>query len=80
MHLLNTNSFRICAFQDDEVPPYAILSHRWLREEVTHEDMMVAENRGARGVDKLGWVKLEMSCGQARKDGLEYIWVDTCCI
>jgi hypothetical protein len=82
MHLLNTSTFRIGEFQDNEVPPYAILSHWWLREEVTYEDMMVAERWGVRGVDKAGFAKLELivGCAQAREDELEFIWIDTCCI
>ncbi|KAF2633819.1 HET-domain-containing protein, partial [Macroventuria anomochaeta] len=62
---------------DSKAPPYAILSHTWgvPEEEVTFGDMM-------KGADKSkgGYRKLTFCERQAAKDGLQYIWVDTCCI
>ena len=57
--------------------PYAILSHRWGQEdeEVTFEDI----ERGS-GRDKAGYKKIEFCGEQAKKDGLKYFWVDSCCI
>jgi hypothetical protein len=58
-------------------PPYAILSHTWGADddEVTFKDLSEA-----RGKDKKGYRKL-LFCGQqAALHGLEYFWVDTCCI
>jgi len=57
------------------IPPYAILSHTWGFEEVTFQDL-----RDGTGVDKRGWLKIEFCVEQARRDGLDYSWVDTCCI
>jgi hypothetical protein len=54
-----------------------ILSHRWGNpaDEVSFEDMLNGRQEGKRGYMKLiGW------CKQAHKDGLHYVWVDTCCI
>ncbi|KAK4446998.1 heterokaryon incompatibility protein-domain-containing protein [Podospora aff. communis PSN243] len=62
-------------FAPDSVSPYAILSHTWGFEEVTFEDL-----RDGMGVDKRGWLKLEFCADQARRDGFDYVWVDTCCI
>ncbi|RYP77756.1 hypothetical protein DL769_003322 [Monosporascus sp. CRB-8-3] len=62
----------------DEIPPYAILSHRWsenIAEEVTFKDI---ENGAGRG--KSAYRKIEFCAEQARRDGLQYFWVDTCCI
>ena len=60
---------------DDEVPPYAILSNTWVvGEEVTFEDL--TNNTGK---DKLGYKKIQFCGERARQDGLEYFWVDTCC-
>ncbi|KAI1861595.1 hypothetical protein JX265_009562 [Neoarthrinium moseri] len=59
------------------IPPYAILSHTWGDEddEVTIKD--IQENKGK---EKLGYRKI-LFCGQqAKRDGIEHFWVDTCCI
>jgi hypothetical protein len=64
-------------FVSDDVPRYAILSHTWGAdiEEVTLEDLM-----NGTGKDKTGYDKI-LFCGeQARRDDLQYFWVDTCCI
>jgi hypothetical protein len=29
---------------------------------------------------KAGYAKISYACGQAEKDGFQYVWVDTCCI
>ncbi|KAH8799655.1 hypothetical protein F5884DRAFT_112869 [Xylogone sp. PMI_703] len=63
-------------FQDDNIPPYAILSHTWMEgQEVTFEDLMAGT-----GKEKHGNKKIRFCGEQARRDGLQYFWVDTCCI
>jgi len=59
------------------MPPYAILSHTWGLEadEVTFDDL--ASNAGK---DKPGYKKIRFCGEQARQDGLQYFWIDTCCI
>ncbi|KAL9569217.1 hypothetical protein ACKAV7_006803 [Fusarium commune] len=59
----------------DDIPPYAILSHTWGAEEVTFRDLM-----GGRGDKKAGYDKIRFCGRQALRDGLQYFWVDTCCI
>jgi hypothetical protein len=62
---------------EDTTPPYAILSHTWGADpdEVTFEDMTNGTGKGKVGCEKIRF------CGeQARQDGLQYFWVDTCCI
>jgi hypothetical protein len=56
---------------------YAILSHTWGKdeEEVNFEDL--AKNSGK---DKAGYKKIQLCGEQAERDGLQYFWVDTCCI
>ena len=57
--------------------PYAILSYTWGAddEEVTFENL-----QDKTGAGKIGYAKLCFCANQAREDGLEYFWVDTCCI
>ncbi|KAF2228519.1 HET-domain-containing protein [Viridothelium virens] len=62
-------------FNRDETPPYAILSHRWGIEEVSFLDLV---NRS--GKSKVGYHKIVFYGEQAALDGLQYFWVDTCCI
>lgn len=59
------------------LPPYAILSHTWGGDddEVTFQDIQNRE-----GKDKTGYRKILFCGSQARRDGFEYFWVDTCCI
>jgi hypothetical protein len=62
---------------DDTILPYAILSHTWGAdaEEVTFEDIT-----NGTGKDKPGYEKIWFYGEQARIDGLQYFWIDTCCI
>jgi hypothetical protein len=80
MRLLRYNEqgeLGIVSFDDRPTPPYAILSHTWEAdaEEVTFADLVNGDGTAKRGYKKIHF------CGQqARQDGLQYFWVDTCCI
>lgn len=74
MWLLNTDTLRLHEFPSDP-PPYAILSHTWGREEVIFHDIGIAGTE-----KKCGYDKIRRFCAQAKRDGLEYAWIDTCCI
>lgn len=61
---------------NDEVPPYAILSHTWAEgQEVTFDEFENKERKS-----KSGYHKILFCAQQAKLDGLDYFWVDTCCI
>jgi hypothetical protein len=62
-------------YGQDNVPPYAILSHTWGTEEVTFLDLITDNSRR-----KAGRRKIEFCGEQAARDRLRYFWVDTCCI
>ncbi|KAI0570382.1 vegetative incompatibility protein HET-E-1 [Pyrenophora tritici-repentis] len=67
----------ITSFDDDAIPPYAILSHTWGKdaEEVTFADLAQSGGNHKRSYKKIRF------CGeQAQQDGLQYFWADTCCI
>jgi hypothetical protein len=62
---------------EDDIPKYAILSHRWgaRGEEVTFQDFM-----NGTGENKPGYKKIRFCGEQAAQDDLEYFWIDACCI
>jgi hypothetical protein len=70
----NDGEFSLTQFFDN-IPQYAILSHTWGPEEVAFGDMMEGN-----GTSKTGYEKIRFCGEQARRDGLHYFWVDTCCI
>ena len=75
MRLLDTRTYELYSFLNDP-PPYAILSHTWGKEEVTFD--LISDN--VRRYQLEGWVKIVNCCWRARKDGWDWLWVDTCCI
>jgi SpoVK/Ycf46/Vps4 family AAA+-type ATPase len=65
----------------DKIPPYAILSHTWGGQEATFKDLRNYSN--IEEVDakfQEGYRKIFFCAQQAKRDNLDYIWVDTCCI
>ncbi len=80
MRLLEYDGGKISLTNDltnDILPLYAILSHTWGpdNEEVTYGD--IVDGAGER---KTGYEKIRFCAEQAKRDGLRYFWVDTCCI
>jgi hypothetical protein len=70
------SDFALVSFDDDNTPPYAILSHTWAEgQEVTYGELVAGTGR-----DKTGFAKIRFCGDQAAADGLQYVWVDTCCI
>ncbi|KAJ4244804.1 hypothetical protein NW762_014382 [Fusarium torreyae] len=63
-------------YLDNDIPPYAILSHTWGSSEIDFCEWQ----RGQPAKNKDGYAKIIAAQNQARKDGLKYLWVDTCCI
>jgi hypothetical protein len=74
MRLVHSTTLCLSEFSEGDIPPYAILSHRWEKNEVSFQDM------GDRDADKAGYKKIKNFCRVAAEDGFEYVWVDTCCI
>lgn len=74
----NTSNVDFCPIEflpPTNPPRYAILSHRWGDAEVTFEDLKTGAVR-----TKAGYGKLEFCAEQATNDGIDYFWLDTCCI
>ncbi|KAI2486063.1 multiple ankyrin repeats single kh domain protein [Pyrenophora tritici-repentis] len=86
MRLLYTTSDEKLRWTEDligeKIPPYAILSHTWKEEqEVTFADLKDLDNAvDINTQSKEGYQKLRFCAQQAKRDGLEHFWVDTCCI
>ncbi|KAI1397506.1 HET-domain-containing protein [Hypoxylon fuscum] len=79
MRLLNTNGLELKEFHGDSIPQYAILSHLWVDggEEVSFYDFAdLSPSTKA----KSGFRKIQGACRVARKDGIDWIWIDTNCI
>ncbi|KAH7346491.1 hypothetical protein BKA65DRAFT_428866 [Rhexocercosporidium sp. MPI-PUGE-AT-0058] len=78
MRLLYYNrdgDFSLAEFFKRAIPEYAILSHTWEGDEVTFKDL-----QNGTGTTKAGYEKIRFCAEQAKHDGLQYFWVDTCCI
>ncbi|GKZ30075.1 hypothetical protein AbraIFM66950_007684 [Aspergillus brasiliensis] len=83
MRLINVRTYKLEEFFNEQVPPYAILSHTWGsdQDEVSFRDITERTTRSSERANATHWpIKLEGCCKQAAKDGLEYVWIDTCCI
>lgn len=74
MRLVNTETLQLEEFPNAYVPAYAILSHRWEKEEVVFADLKSEER-----FKKRGYSKIQAFCEEARSLGLSHGWVDTCC-
>lgn len=83
MRLLNVDSMIIESFVGD-VPPYAILSHTWGKNEVTFDDVKLFRSKqdfcSAMDQDKRAYAKIHQAARAARADGYSHIWIDSCCI
>lgn len=84
MRLLRINddgSFSVTNFVDRNVPNYAILSHTWRGDhEPTFQDIKDSTTADSVAESLPSFDKLYFCGEQARKDRLQYFWVDTCCI
>ena len=75
MWLIDVKTLRLVEFCR-RPPPYAALSHTWGTEEVSFDEFRRTKHIQFRPRFR----KIRAACRQARKDGLEYAWIDTCCI
>ena len=76
---------KVFEFRNDETTKYAILSHRWNEPtEIDHEEMVDLAKMDEQEQDeirgRLGYKKIVDTCKQAKRDGYELLWIDTCCI
>ncbi|KAK3334095.1 HET-domain-containing protein [Cercophora scortea] len=78
MRLINTKTYELKEFMGSNIPRYAVLSHTWEEEEVTFQHFTQLPHDE---VTKMkGYSKIQHTCRLARKSGINWAWVDTCCI
>ena len=78
MHLLNTTTLELTTHNDDDnIPRYAVLSYRWGTDA---DEVTYAQYISGQGTDTAGHRKIVNCCALARSRGIEYAWIDTCCI
>jgi hypothetical protein len=77
LRLDGDGKFSLTRFNARDVPRYGILSQTWEADdhEVTFQDIIDGV-----GNSKPGYGKIRFCGDQAQKDGLEYFWVNNCCI
>lgn len=93
MWLLHTQDFELyqrdspsfhekCSTVYQENNDYAILSHRWVGQEITFNQIKahVAELKSRKPQATLQLEKIRRSCETAQSLGFDWIWIDTCCI
>jgi hypothetical protein len=77
MRLLHARTLELEEFASEEdLPAYAILSHTWGNDEVSYRDI----DEQTYFEEKKGFRKIKGCARRALRNGLEWIWVDTCCI
>ncbi|KAI4865454.1 HET-domain-containing protein [Hypoxylon rubiginosum] len=82
MHLLNTTTRQVSQVPNGERWKYAILSHTWGSEEITFQELNKYHERRFRGsiYSRAGYQKIRGCCDRAKRDGYDWVWIDTCCI
>ncbi|KAK7440025.1 hypothetical protein VKT23_017277 [Stygiomarasmius scandens] len=76
---IDSDTLRLVEFsENDFIPPYAILSHKWIwGSEVRYDEFK-------RPYEETflmpGYQKIKAACQQASRDGIRLVWLDTCCI
>ncbi|EXM13845.1 hypothetical protein V3481_012886 [Fusarium oxysporum f. sp. vasinfectum] len=87
MRLLSAEDLQFEEFFGREIPKYAILSHRWEKDEPSYADMKIKimQRKAWRTGQESPWAsqiyqKIYQFSLVALQAGYKYIWVDTCCI
>ena len=77
--LLNTSTLKLEYFDGVSAPNYGVLSHTWTQDETSFKSW---RSLPLDGKDKLteGTSKIVNLCNLALRDGLDWVWADTCCI
>lgn len=74
MWLINARSYRLEDFSARPKPAYGILSHTWSQHESSFQQFIGCLPRSIQDQ------KVIQTCRLAIEHGLDYVWIDTCCI
>ena len=81
MRLLNAEDLTFREFLGSNIPPYAIVSHRWGDEELSYGSFLKDKEQYQRALlQSCGWTKIIEAARLALESGLDWIWLDTICI
>ena len=80
MRLINTQTLKLVGRSENRIPQYAILPHRWGKEEVLLKDCKDDTVESASATKPTGLYKIKECCERARVADSHYVWVDNCCI
>ncbi len=78
LRLTHTKTLELQEFWGSYVPRYAILSHAWEEEEVTIRQVTQLPKEEL--AKRKGFAKIKETCNLARGSGIQWAWIDTCCI
>jgi hypothetical protein len=90
MRLLNVYNLSFCIFAEQQLPPYAIASHRWEEDEATFAQVRDHVDEWRKGFKKIqrfcsficrrnNLVK-DLPRDEVRVGRIEWLWIDTACI
>ena len=89
MWLVNCNTLKLENFIGSNIPAYAILSHTWEEDEVSFQELdglcpgsplPTFLRQDIYESTPKGYHKIYETCRLALERGLQYAWIDTCCI
>lgn len=75
MWLLHSTTYEIHEHFEHAIPRYAVLSHMWGGNEVPFMECQALSPEERGRIEKI-----RRCCLQAVKDGIQWVWIDTCCI
>ncbi|KAI4186861.1 MAG: hypothetical protein L6R41_003187 [Letrouitia leprolyta] len=76
MRLLHTGNLQFQELTGEQIPEYAILSHRWTSYEVSYQDFPLYRNHRCSSK----YAKIKDHCRFARHHDFQWVWIVTCCI
>ncbi|OHE96939.1 hypothetical protein CORC01_07724 [Colletotrichum orchidophilum] len=82
IRLIDTETLQLKLFAASLAPSYAILSHTWVgNEEISLQELtQLYESPDHKASRKPGYQKIIATCREAKAHGIQYAWIDTCCI